>query len=94
MMNIAQAGTTLPPIEQIISWLNLPFAQTHRLPGLQPGYQARAVQKLPVRVDEQAAGLEQLVGPADNLFAQLQPWQVVKHPPNPWQHCVPVSQQP
>ena len=48
MMDIAQACGAALPVEQIIVWVNVLRVKPNGFPGLDPAFQARAVQELPV----------------------------------------------
>ena len=52
LVYISQAVTAAAPIEQVIARINFVGIQIDGIPGLHSGFKSRAVQKLPVGVDQ------------------------------------------
>ena len=78
MVQIAQALATVPPIQQVVAWFNIVLVQIGCLPGLNPGAQSLAVQKLPFRMDEFSTRSQELAHSAQNLQVKLVGRQMVE----------------
>ncbi len=61
MMHVSQTFSAAPPIEQIIPFIDFKIQPHDGFPGLNPGSQLFAVQKLPVGVNEHPISFQQLI---------------------------------
>ena len=79
MVHIAQSLPAAAPVQQVIAGIDILCSQPCRCPRLHPCRQARAVQELPVRVQEAPARFQHLLYPRQHLTPHRGPRQVVQH---------------
>ena len=82
-MHIAQPGTTAAPVEKIVSRIDRGGIDSTGFPRLDAEAQARAIEELPLGVDELCARLQQSPHLLDYLIPQSFPGEVMKDSERP-----------
>ncbi len=78
-VDVTQPVPSVPPIQQVIAFLDRLGGDTRQFPGLDARPPARAVQEVPVGMEEKAIGKEQPSQGADYLQAGCKPRKMVQH---------------